>query len=322
MRYNQPYGGTYGRGGLSGGGLLDEFKNAFNKQDNGLIQIILINLVVFVGLILVRVILTFSGGSEIYRSIVEWLMLPSSVPEFLKKPWTIITYFFLHERFFHFLFNMLFLYWFGRIIKEFLGGSKVVSLYVLGGLAGGIFYMLIYNLIPFFAERVETSMMLGASAGVFAVVVGAATFMPNYTIFLMFIGPVRIKYIALFYVILAFAGSTGYNAGGELAHLGGAALGFVYIKQLQAGTDWGKWIHSFMRFVKSFFVRQPKVKVSYRSDSKTRQKTSSRATSSTKTAAGETSQDEIDAILDKISQSGYESLSKDEKQKLFNASKK
>ena len=225
MRYNQRYGGAYGGGsGFSGNGFLDEFKNAFSKPDNGLIQIILINAVVFVALILLKVILTISGGQDIYRTIVDWLMLPASVPAYLTKPWTIVTYFFLHERFFHILFNMLFLYWFGRIIKEFLGGGKVVSLYVLGGLAGGLFYMLIYNLVPFFAERVDVSLMLGASAGVFAVVVGAATFMPNYTIFLMFLGPVRIKYIALIYVILAFAGSTGLNAGGELAHLGGAAL--------------------------------------------------------------------------------------------------
>ena len=321
MRYNQGYGGSFGGGGL-GSGLVDEFRNAFSKPDNGLIQIILINLVVFVSLIVLRVILTLSGVPEVYRSIVEWLMLPASFTEFLKKPWTIVTYFFLHERFFHFLFNMLFLYWFGKIIKEYLGGSKVVSLYVLGGLAGGVFYMLIYNFIPFLADRVDGSMMLGASAGVFAVVVGAATFMPNYSIFLMFIGPVRIKYIALFYIILAFAGTTGYNAGGELAHLGGAAIGYIYIKQLQNGTDLGKWIHSVINFFKSFFVHQPKVKVSYRSDPKTKKRSSGKTSGGSGSSFSETSQDEIDAILDKISQSGYESLTKDEKQKLFNASKK
>ena len=318
MRYSQGY-GSMGSG--MGSGLLDEFKHAFNRPDNGLVQIVLINLIVYVGLIFLRVILTFSGGGGVYDQFMQWIMLPAAVPEFLTKPWTIITYFFLHERFFHILFNMLFLYWFGKIIKEFLGGSKVVNLYVLGGLAGGLFYMIIYNTIPLFAERVETSMMLGASAGVFAVVVGAATFMPNYTIMLMFIGPVRIKYIALFYVILAFAQSTGANAGGELAHLGGAALGFVYIKQLQRGNDWGKWLHSLFAFVKSFFKSQPKVKVSYRKTAKTKSSKSTKTTSTKANPIDSTSQEEIDAILDKISQSGYESLSKDEKQKLFNASK-
>jgi len=309
-------------GGMRGAGFLDEFKNAFNKPDNGLIQIILINLVVFVGLIIIRVLLTFSGGSDVYAQVMQWLMLPASVSEFLTKPWTIITYFFLHERFFHILFNLLFLYWFGKIIKEYLGGSKVVSLYVLGGLAGGIFYIIIYNTIPFFAERVETSMMLGASAGVFAVVVGAATFMPNYTILLMFIGPVRIKYIAIFYVILAFAQSTGTNAGGELAHLGGAALGFIYMKQLQQGTDWGKWLHSTFDFFKSFFKSQPKVKVSYRKEAKSKKSSGRQKSTVSSSAPDSASQEEIDSILDKISHSGYESLSKEEKQKLFNASKK
>lgn len=323
MRYDQRYGGAYGSGGgFSGSGLMDEFKNAFSKQDNGLIQIILINIVVFVTLILLKVVLTMSGAREVYETIMQWLMLPASIPAFLKKPWTLVTYFFLHERFFHILFNMLFLYWFGRIIKQFLGGSKVVSLYVLGGLAGGIFYILIYNLVPYFADRVAVSMMLGASAGVFAVVFGAATFMPNYTIFLMFLGPVRIKYIALVYLILAFAGSTGYNAGGEIAHLGGAAMGFIYIKQLQNGTDLGKWVHSLISFFKSFFVRQPKVKVSYRSETRKKKKASATTQQQSSSGFDDTSQEEIDAILDKISQSGYESLSKDEKQKLFNASKK
>ena len=321
MRYSQGYGST---GSGMGSGIMDEFKHAFNRPDNGLVQIILLNLVVYVGLIFLRVILTFSGAGGVYDQIMQWFMLPAAVPEFITKPWTIITYFFLHERFFHILFNMLFLYWFGKIIKEFLGGSKVVNLYVLGGLAGGVFYILIYNTIPLFADRIDSSMMLGASAGVFAVVVGAATFMPNYTIFLMFIGPVRIKYIAIFYVILAFAQTTGANAGGELAHLGGAAIGFIYIKQLQHGNDLGKWIHSFFAFIKSFFVRQPKVKVTYRKSSKSKNKSAEKGqtTASGSRPLDSTSQEEIDAILDKISHSGYESLSKEEKQKLFNASKK
>ena len=145
MRYSQGYGST---GSGMGAGLLDEFKHAFDRPDNGLVQIILINIVVYVGLIFLRVILTFSGAGGVYDQFMQWIMLPAAIPEFLTKPWTIITYFFLHERFFHILFNMLFLYWFGKIIKEFLGGGKVVNLYVLGGLAGGIFYILIYNTIP------------------------------------------------------------------------------------------------------------------------------------------------------------------------------
>jgi hypothetical protein len=212
---------------------------------------------------------------------------------------------------------MLFLYWFGKLIQEFLGDSKVVALYVLGGIVGGLSYILLYNILPQFKEVVEYSHMLGASAGVFAVVVGAASFMPNYTIHLLIIGPVRIKYIAIFYVLLSFFNVPGSNAGGAIAHLGGAAIGYLYVVQLKKGNDLGDWILKFIAFVRSFFVRQPKIKVSY---SSAKRKSSSASRQGKKQATPD--QAEIDSILDKISQSGYESLSKDEKQKLFNASKK
>lgn len=293
--------------------ILDDFKNAFNRPNNGLMKILVINVVVFLALIFLRVILSFASAGEVYELILRQLMLPAALDNFIVKPWTLITYFFTHEGFFHILFNMLFLYWFGSLIMEFLGSQKFVNLYVLGGLVGGLFYILIYNTLPYFAGQVDTSRMLGASAGVYAIVVGAATFMPNYTISLILLGPVRIKYIAIFYVILSFAQSAGPNAGGELAHLAGAALGFIYIKQLQNGNDLGKPLASFFTFVQSFFVRQPKVKVSYRNAQK---KNNTRAANHAKSK-----QEEIDAILDKISESGYDSLSKEEKQKLFDASK-
>lgn len=317
MRYTQGFGQG---GGLRGHGILEEFKTAFSKPDNGLIQIILINLVVFIVILIARVFLRISGAEEVYHAILQWFMLPAALPDFLTKPWTLITYFFLHEGFIHILFNMLFLYWFGNIIKEFLGGGKLVSLYILGGIAGGLFYLLIYNTIPFFHDRVAGSVMLGASGAVFAVVVGAATFMPNYTMFLLFLGPVRIKYIAIFYVFLSFAQSTGANAGGELAHLGGAAIGYFYIIQLRRGNDLGKGIHWVITFFKSFFTGQPKVKVSYRK--KATKSPSGKTKTTTVSASDKASQEDIDAILDKISHSGYESLTKEEKQKLFSASKK
>ena len=154
--------------------------------------------------------------------------------------------------------------------------------------------------------------MVGASGAIFAIMVGAATLLPDYTFFLFFLGPVRIKYIAAFYIIMSFIGTTGYNAGGNIAHLGGALIGFVYIKQLQAGVNWGGWITSFIDWVKNLFKPRAKVKVTYRK-AEPKEKSSS---------PKKASQEEIDAILDKISDRGYESLSKDEKEKLFNASKK
>jgi membrane associated rhomboid family serine protease len=297
------------------GGLFDDFKNAWSRPNNGLIQLIMINVIIFVALIIFKVILVLSGNPDVYQMILRQFMLPASIDSFIVKPWTLLTYFFTHEGFFHIIFNMLFLFWFGKIIVEYLGDQRAISMYVIGGIVGGLFYILIYNLIPYFHERVAGSVMLGASAGVYAIVVGAATFMPNYTFFLLFLGPVKIKYIAIFYILLSFSQTIGANAGGELAHLGGALMGFIFIRQLQRGNDIGTPVVSVMEWFKGLFKPSPKIRVTHKSTKFTGTKKAS--SSNTKS-----DQDEIDAILDKISHSGYESLSKEEKQKLFNASKK
>lgn len=299
--------------------VVEEFKNAFNRPDNGLVQIIMINIIVFVVLKVLYVILTLSSAGDIYNFIVQQMMLPSDLERFIYKPWSLFTYFFTHTGFLHIIFNMLFLYWFGKLIANYLGNKKVISLYVLGGIAGGLFFMLIYNILPYFQDEVANSVMLGASAGVFAIVVGAATLMPNFTFFLILIGPVKIKYIAVFYVFLSFVQSVGDNAGGELAHLAGALVGYVFIRQLQKGNDLGKPVLSTLNFFKSFFVKTPQIKVTHNKRSYAK---STSKTYNTREKTTTHNQDEIDIILDKISDSGYESLTKEEKQKLFNASKK
>jgi hypothetical protein len=137
--------------------------------------------------------------------------------------------------------------------------------------------------------------------------------LPDYTFFLLFLGPVKIKYIAAVGILVSFLGTVGSNAGGNIAHLGGALIGFVYMKQLQAGVNWGNWITLTLEWFKGLFKPRSRVKVSYRKNEPSRK--SYKASSSI-------SQEELDAILDKISEGGYESLTKDEKEKLFNASKK
>ncbi|TDQ17380.1 membrane associated rhomboid family serine protease [Algoriphagus boseongensis] len=309
------------------GSFWENLRNAFRHRDNSLYKLIAINLIVFFALLISRVILTISGLGELYREGLSFLMMPASLEKLMWQPWSVFSYMFLHEGVFHILFNMLFLYWFGMIIHQYLGSRKLANLYILGGLFGAIFYLLIYNLAPYFSSSVDTSMMLGASAGVFAVVVGAATLTPNTTFFLILIGPVKIVYIAAFYVILSFANSIGANAGGEIAHLGGALLGYLYIVQLRKGTDWGKPVQKVGIFFENLFSgRQSKVKVSYR-----KAKTSTGGGfagfgSSSKTSPApkstETTQEEIDKILDKIAEKGYDALSKEEKRKLFEFSKK
>lgn len=310
------------------GNFWENLRNAFRYSDNSLYKLIAINLLVFLVLMVLRVIMTIAGLGDWYSEGISFLMMPASVSKLIFQPWSMLTYMFLHEGIFHILFNMLFLYWFGQIVNQYLGSRKLANLYILGGLAGAVFYVAIYNLAPYFSNSVDTSLMLGASAGVFAIVVGAATLSPNTTFVLLLIGPVRIKYIAMFYVVLSFANSAGANAGGELAHLGGALMGYLYITQLRKGVDWGIPIQKVGIFFEDFFYPKKGVKVSYK---KTKSSSSgnsfgsnfkSEKKSTKADSSKEASQEEIDRILDKIADRGYESLSKEEKRKLFEFSKK
>lgn len=305
--------------------MFEEFKHAFHRYNNAHVQLIIINVVVFIAIAILFVFPTISGFHTVADFVKTQVSIPLTFAEFITRPWTLITYMFVHSLgdIFHILFNMLVFYWFGRLFVEYLGSDKLVAAYVLGGLAGGIAFLLVYNLVPFYSDRLVTPVdlgdyqfpgMVGASAAVYCVVVAIATLIPDYTFFLLFLGPVRIKYIAAFYIVVSFLGSIGSNAGGNIAHLGGALMGFIYTKQLQSGVNWGSWVTATLQYIKDLFKTKPKVKVSYRSDQPPVQKK--------KSGKPLVSQAELDAILDKISAGGYESLTKDEKEKLFNASKK
>ena len=233
----------------------------------------------------------------------QTLLLPAYLPKLLSHFWTPFTYMFMHDGPFHILFNLLWLYWFGQIFEEYLGNKRTFGLYIMGGLTGALFFVIAFNTIPVFIPVNNTSypLLVGASASVMAIIVATATLLPNYTIALFIIGPVKLKWLALFFVITDFLGITGLNAGGEIAHLGGALMGFVYIKQLQQGHDW-------ITIISNWFKPRPNLKVVSNNPSKA--------------SAGAPRQEEIDHILDKISKSGYDNLSKQEKEVLFRASNK
>jgi len=295
------------------GGILDDFRNAWNKPNNAVAQIILINVIVFV----FTGILLIIGFGDYVR---PWLGMSANPAGIITKPWTLVTHAFVHEGFFHILFNMLWFYWFGRIIQEFLGSDKVIAVFAVGVLGGSLAFLGAYNMIPQFNKAAQVATIVGASAGVTAAVIGAAVYFPNYTLFLMFIGPIKIKYIALVSVFLSLIGTRGaVNPGGEFAHLGGAMTGWLYMSQLKQGNDIGGWVISSVNFIKSLFKPQPKIKVTHRAGNR---RPSQKAAGKKKASETVTPQSEIDAILDKISEQGYESLTKDEKQKLFSASKK
>jgi len=297
--------------------MFGEFKNAFDRNNNGHVQLIIINVVIFLVLAISNVVLHWIGFENAFAFIEKLFLLPPKFTDFLSRPWTLITYAFGHDWLgvWHIIGNMLALYWFGKLFIEYLGNDKLIAVYVLGALAGGIIYLLAFNLVPFFIARATFPGLIGASAAVFAVMMAIVTLIPDYTFFLMLLGPVKIKYIALFYIVLSFIGTIGSNDGGNIAHLGGLLIGFVYTKQLQAGVNWGGWITATIDWFRGLTKPSPKVKVTYRKSEPTQK-------SASKQSFNKATQEEIDAILDKISDKGYESLTKEEKEKLFNASKK
>ena len=262
-----------------------------------------INVIAFLLINIPAVLLSLMGNDMLNSFAAEYLALPANLSKLAIRFWTPITYMFMHAGVFHILFNMLWLYWMGQIFEEYLGNKRLVGLYIMGGLAGAAMFILCYNVLPAFSGApLMYASVVGASASVTAIVIATATLLPNYTIYMMFIGPVKLKWIAVFFIIIDFLSIAGPNAGGEIAHLGGALLGFIYIKQLNRGHDWS-------RSVNDVFSQRPKVKVVSQNRSYQQQ------------GASAPRQEEIDHILDKISQSGYESLNKHEKEVLFRASK-
>ena len=290
--------------------VLNDIKAQFHLKNNALIKIILINVLIYALDCIVWVISKISTQDVWFHTLQSVQGASSNLNEIAYKPWTLLTYAFSHDTPspFHIFFNMLGLYWFGGLISEYIGSRRLVSLYIIGALAGVLLYLICYNFIPFYAER-PPSLLIGASGSVLATVVAAATLIPTYRFHLIFIGPVKIVYIAAFYVFISFIGTVQGNAGGNLAHLGGAFAGYIFIVSLNRGYDIGKPINASIQFIESLFSKNKKVRLSYSNNKTDPQK-----------SGNVPNQKDIDAILDKISRSGYESLTKDEKQKLFKAS--
>lgn len=300
-------------------GFLDDFKNTWNKPNNSLAKLIIINVAVWVIFNLIYFAARISKNAAIYDVTFDILAIPPVIMEYIYRPWTLFTYFFTHQDFFHILFNMLIMYWFGQLIQEYLGAKKLVAIYIWGGIAGGLAYLLIFNTVPFFIGNGGPG-MIGASAGVYAIVTAAATLMPDFRMFLLLFGPVKIKYIAAVYIFLSFVATVGSNAGGNIAHLGGALIGFLFIVQMRKGSDWTSPIYVVLDFFGNLFSSK-KLTVSHRRKETVAQKQRGRGTN----LAGRTgapNQADIDAILDKIAESGYEKLSAEEKQILFKASQR
>ena len=293
--------------------IFSEIKLFFSRG-TALNKFLLINIAVFVVIKLVKLVFFLSKADPYYYvTFIHWIAVPSSLQLLLIHPWTLLTYMFVHEGFLHIFFNLLVLYWSGRIFTEYLGDRKFISTYILGGLCGAVLYIVAYNTFPVFREIMDRSYLMVASAGVLAILVAIATYLPNYTVFLILIGPVRLKYIALIMVAIDLLSIESDNPGGHIAHRGGAFFGFMYAYQLKRGRN----IALFFDKLTGFFsgIRSPKaanLKVAYKKRKKTDEEFNADAAAKQK---------KIDDILDKISVSGYDSLTKEEKELLFKMSK-
>ena len=283
------------------------------KQSSTLQKLLIINIAVFVLINIVKAVLPlFLLSMDDYIPVTNWFAVPASVQILITRPWTLFTYMFLHEDFFHLLFNMLWLYWMGQILQEYLGNKKLFSTYVLGGISGAFLYILAFNFFPLFSNAVHSAIALGASASVLAITIAAATLLPDYSINLLILGRIPLRWIAIFTIVLDLISISGDNAGGHIAHLGGALFGFIYIKQLRKGRDIADWFHKLIDRFSSFSKssRRPTMNVKYRRA----------ADDDSYFKSKKVNQEYMDEILDKISKSGYGSLTKEEKDFLFKSS--
>jgi membrane associated rhomboid family serine protease len=242
----------------------------------------------------------------------DLLSVPASLKGLLSKPWTLITYMFTHKDILHILFNMLWLYWFGRIFLEYLDQRKLVAVYLLGGISGAIVYVLSFNVFPAFSGIVSESVAIGASASAMAIVIAIAAYVPDYTIQLFLFGRIKIKYMALAIFLLTTIMDFSVNSGGKLAHMGGALFGYLYTLNIRKGRDIGQGINRIIDFFATLFKPRKRMKVTFKKPASDYDYNKIKADHQAK----------INLILDKISKGGYDSLTKDEKDTLFKESQK
>ncbi|HNW97788.1 MAG TPA: rhomboid family intramembrane serine protease [Bacteroidales bacterium] len=277
-------------------------------------RLILINVIVYILANISSLILSLYQIPHTHSLFTDWFAVPSNPESLLQKPWTIFTYMFLHEDFMHILFNMIMLYFGGSLFQQFLGGKKLLTTYILGGIAGAAVYILAFNYFPMFSEITKTSMALGASASVLAILVAIAVYIPDYSVILFLFGKIKMKYIAMALVLMDILSIEKENPGGHIAHLGGALWGFIYILSIRKNKNLFLFLNPVKKFFTNIFKPKPKLRVEYKKQRPVNDDEYNRIRAE--------KQQKIDAILDKISKNGYDSLTKEEKEFLFSTSNK
>ena len=297
-------------------GIIDDIRLRY-RQGGMLLRIIYINIGVFLLLNLVALVEWLFAMPSMQAQ--SWVAVPSHIGELIYRPWTLLTYCFSHYDVLHILFNMLWFYWMGRIFLEFFTPKQLSGLYIIGGIGGALLYVLAYNLLPALAHA--HSYLIGASASVIAIVVAAAVYMPDYRIGLLFLGQVALKWVALVMVLLSVLSITGSNAGGNIAHVGGALIGMWFAMAIRRGCDITAWLNRALDAVSGLLhraprqVREPVGGTAYRGGGATPHRTSRRQ-------QPEPTEADLDRVLDKIRRSGYASLTEQERDILFRASRR
>ncbi len=286
--------------------ILDGLKHFF-LQKTVLSRLMLINIVIWLVCLFISVFTWLFNISDI-TFVTKLFAVPSDISALAEKPWTILTYMFLQEQFWHLFFNMLMLYYGGNIFLQYFSQKQLLLTYVVGGLVGALFFVLAFNAFPVFEDMKGHAVALGSSASVLSILIAAATYRPDYTLNLLLLGQVRMKWVAIVFVVIDFLSITKGNSGGHIAHLGGALWGFLYAFMLKNDFD-----------IYNIFKKRAKIRVktvnseNYHKRPKTDEQYN---------AERAQEQEEIDMILEKIAQRGYSSLSDKEKEFLFRQSKK
>ncbi|MDR2683652.1 MAG: rhomboid family intramembrane serine protease [Dysgonamonadaceae bacterium] len=284
----------------------------FFRRQSVLSSLLIINLLVF--LLIKLVVVVFLLFNESFAPFTAFFQLPALPVQLWHRPWTVITYMFTHFDFWHIVFNMVCLYWFGQIFLRFFGPKQLGGLYVLGGLVGGLFFVLAYNIFPYFRNSVGTSSLIGASASAMAIIFAAAFYRKDLKINLIFLGNIKLLYIALFFLVIDLVSIESGNPGGHIAHIGGAWMGVWFAQSALKGRDLTEGINSIIDRVVNLFTKK-------RRKAHFRQVHRRPETDYEYNKRKHDEQVEIDRILDKIKRSGYNSLSENEKKKLFDASR-
>lgn len=300
--------------------LLSDLKQKYHRGGI-VIQLIFINVGIFVIASLIQLVLyLFNLNTGFIPYITS---LPAELSQLGQRPWSIITYMFMHSGIFHLFFNMIILYWFGRFFLNFFSAKHLRGLYILGGIIGGAFFIAAYHIFPIFKSGLAQASLVGASAAVLAIMIAIAYKAPNHSVRLLFVGSIKLKYLALFIIAMDLLTITSENPGGHIAHLGGAFGGYLFAAALSKGWDLTRWINNVLDIPINLqsnykaYKKRRKQKLKVVSENNYSKRATDYDYNTTKKASSE----EIDRILDKIKESGYANLSEEEKKKLFNAGK-